>query len=83
MLHLCGLKLRLCDGLSRREFLRVGQVYGSSDASAAYPAGLPVSPDNLAATVFHGLGISSDREIRDSQGRSLPLCNGKRVLGLF
>ncbi|HEY7313636.1 MAG TPA: DUF1501 domain-containing protein [Gemmataceae bacterium] len=60
-----------------------GQVYGSSDASAAYAAELPVSPDDLAATVLHGLGISADREIRDGQGRPLPLCNGKPVLGLF
>jgi uncharacterized protein (DUF1501 family) len=34
--------------------VRGGQVYGSSDASAAYAAELPVSPDDLAATVFHG-----------------------------
>ncbi|HTU19896.1 MAG TPA: DUF1501 domain-containing protein [Gemmataceae bacterium] len=63
--------------------VRGGQVYGSSDASAAYAAELPVSPDDVAATVFHGLGIALDQEIRDSQGRPLPLCRGKPVLGLF
>lgn len=63
--------------------VRGGQVYGSSDASAAYAAELPVSPDDVAATVFHGLGIALDQEIRDSQGRPLPLCLGKPVLGLF
>jgi len=63
--------------------VRGGQVYGSSDASAAYAAELPVRPDDLAATVFHGLGIALDQEIHDSQGRPQPLCTGKPVLGLF
>lgn len=63
--------------------VRGGLVYGSSDASAAYAAELPVSPDDLAATVFHGLGIPLDQEIRDSQGRPLSLCTGKPIVGLF
>ena len=53
------------------------------DASAAYAAELPVSPDDLAATVFHRLGIPLDAEIHDPQGRPIPLCTGKPVLGLF
>ncbi len=63
--------------------VRGGQVYGSSDASAAYAAEMPVSPDDLAATMFDGLGIPLDREIRDSQGRPLTLCSGQPVRGLF
>jgi hypothetical protein len=63
--------------------VRGGQVYGSSDGSAAYAAELPVSPDDLAATVFHCLGIRLDQELHDAQGRPLPLCTGRPVLGLF
>jgi hypothetical protein len=63
--------------------VRGGQVYGSSDAHAAYAAELPVSPDDLAATVFHSLGINLDHELHDTQGRPLPLCTGKPVLGLL
>ena len=63
--------------------VRGGQVYGSSDGSAAYAAELPVSPDDLAATALHALGIPPDREMRDAQGRPLPLCTGRPVLGLF
>jgi hypothetical protein len=63
--------------------VRGGQVHGSSDAQAAYAAESPVSPDDLAATVFHSLGIRLDHEMRDAQGRPLPLCTGKPVLGLF
>jgi hypothetical protein len=63
--------------------VRGGTVYGSSDASAAYAAELPVSPDDLAATVFHALGVNLDQEVRDTQGRPLQICAGKPVLGLF
>jgi hypothetical protein len=63
--------------------VRGGHVHGSSDAQAAYAAESPVSPDDLAATIFHALGVSLDREIRDVQDRPVPLCKGKPVLGLF
>jgi hypothetical protein len=63
--------------------VRGGQVYGSSDAHGAYAAELPVTPDDLAATVFHRLGIPLGQEMRDGQGRPVPLCTGKPVLGLF
>jgi hypothetical protein len=63
--------------------VRGGQVYGSSDSLAAYAAESPVSPDDLAATVFHSLGIRLDQEMHDAQGRPLPLCTGKPVLALF
>jgi hypothetical protein len=63
--------------------VRGGQVYGSSDASAAYAAELPVSPDDLAATVFQSMGIPLEQEMRDALGRPLPLCTGKPVQGLF
>jgi hypothetical protein len=63
--------------------VRGGQVYGSSDAHAAYAAEQPVSPDDLAATVFHTLGVPLEQELRDAQGRPLPLCSGRPLLGLF
>jgi uncharacterized protein (DUF1501 family) len=60
-----------------------GLVYGSSDTKAAYAAELPVSPDDLAATIFDRLGVSLEHELRDPQGRPLPLCEGKPVAGWF
>ena len=63
--------------------VRGGQVYGSSDAHAAYAAELPVSPDDLAATVFDVLGVPLNAELTDAQGRPSPLCRGKPVRGLF
>jgi hypothetical protein len=63
--------------------VRGGQVYGSSDAQAAYAADRPVRPDDLAATMLDVLGVSPDREIHDAQGRPHPVCQGKPVVGLF
>jgi hypothetical protein len=63
--------------------VRGGQVYGSSDAQAAYAAESPVSPDDLAATVFDALGIPLDQELHDAQGRPLPLCTGRPVSAVF
>jgi hypothetical protein len=63
--------------------VRGGQVYGSSDATAAYAADAPVSPDDLAATVFTSLGLRLDQELHDTQGRPLPLCLGRPVVGVF
>jgi hypothetical protein len=63
--------------------VRGGLVHGSSDASAAYAAENPVSPDDLAATIFDRLGIRLDQEMRDSQGRPYPICLGKPVKALF
>ena len=63
--------------------VRGGLVHGSSDASAAYAAENPVSPDDLAATVFDCLGLRLDHEMHDAQGRPFPLCSGKPVRQLF
>ncbi len=63
--------------------IRGGTVYGSSDRIAAYAAELPVTPDDLAATMFHSLGIRLDHEMIDAQGRPLRLCTGSPVEGLF
>lgn len=49
--------------------IRGGQVLGSSDRSAAYPSTKPVAPADLAATIFHLLGIDPRSEITDQQGR--------------
>ncbi len=63
--------------------VRGGQVYGSSDRQAAYPATNPVTPQNLAATIYHALGIPLDTELRDPLGRPLTLCTGTPLTGLF
>jgi hypothetical protein len=57
--------------------VRPGQVHGASDRIAAYPATAPVSPDDLAATIYHFLGIHPHSELRDRLGRPFTLANGR------
>jgi len=61
-----------------------GFVYGSSDEKAAFPASDPVYPWDLAATVYHLLGIDpAATEIHDRQNRPIPVCQGEVVHGIL
>ena len=60
-----------------------GAVFGSSDRIGAYPATDPVSPDDIAATMFWALGIDPATEVRDSLNRPLPIAAGQPITGLF
>jgi uncharacterized protein (DUF1501 family) len=57
--------------------VRGGAVYGASDKYAAEPAVNPVPPADLAATVYHLLGVDPRTELRDRLGRPLTLCDGQ------
>lgn len=48
-----------------------GYVYGRSDEHARLPAEKPVKPEDLAATIFHLLGIDPGNEIYDRNNRPL------------
>jgi hypothetical protein len=63
--------------------VRGGQVHGASDRLAAYPATPPVSPADLAATVYHALGIDPRTPLHDALGRPLPLSDGRPLSELF
>ncbi len=63
--------------------VRGGQVYGSSDRNAAYPASNAVHPVDLVATVSHCLGISSQLTLSDPQGRPVVYCPGMPVYDLL
>lgn len=56
-----------------------GFVHGASDRNGEHPAEKPVKPDDLAATLFHLLGIQPDTEVEDAAGRRLPISYGKVV----
>jgi hypothetical protein len=60
-----------------------GYVYGASDKRGEYPASNPVTPDDLAATIYHLLGIDSQSEVRDTLKRPLPISYGKPVLDVM
>ena len=49
--------------------IRGGQVIGSSDSLGEYPKDSPVTPSDLAATVYTLLGIDPAHELHTSDGR--------------
>jgi hypothetical protein len=63
--------------------IRGGQVYGSSDRSAAYPSTNPVGPADVAATIYHCLGIEAATHMTDQQGRPLVVGTGKPIQALL
>lgn len=59
--------------------VKQGHVHGSSDRYAMYPAEHPVRPDDLAATMFHLLGIDPKTEVYDRANRPLPIAEGETI----
>ncbi|HUF61810.1 MAG TPA: DUF1501 domain-containing protein [Verrucomicrobiales bacterium] len=60
-----------------------GFVFGASDEQAAYPAEDPVRPDDLAATMFHLLGIDPQTEVRGAGDRPLAIASGEVISGIL
>jgi len=57
-----------------------GLIYGSSDATAAEPEQNPVSPENLATTMYHLLGIVADKELMAPGARPIEIVDGGEVI---
>lgn len=60
--------------------IRGGSVYGKSDRLGAYPDENPVTPEDLAKTVYGALGIDPDLFLPDREGRPTPIVEGGRFL---
>jgi hypothetical protein len=60
-----------------------GRVLGRSDRFDAYPAADPYTPQDVAATLLHALGIDPAREVHDALGRTVPLSSGEVRPALF
>lgn len=63
--------------------VRGGAVYGASDKTGSVPDRDPVTPGDLAATMYELLGIDPTTEIRDNLNRPLPIANGRAVREIF
>jgi hypothetical protein len=63
--------------------VRRGFVYGASDRNGAHPDRDPVRPDDLAATMFHLLGIDPETEVRDANNRPLTIAAGRPITGIL
>jgi len=60
-----------------------GAIHGASDASGAFPARDPVSPADLAATLYWRFGIDPRTHIHDRTGRPWHLADGEPLRHLF
>ncbi len=60
--------------------IRGGQVIGASDSRGESPAENPVSPADLARTIYTRLGVDPDRELRTADGRPVAVNQGGKVL---
>lgn len=63
--------------------VRGGTVHGSSDKLGAYPATDPVTPADLAATIYRRFGIDPQTEVRDATDRPFPLALGTPIRAVF
>jgi len=66
-----------------RSVVRGGQVIGSSDKIAAYPAASPFRPSNLGATINHSLGVDARTMIADRLNRPMHLNKGEVIETLY
>jgi len=57
-----------------------GLVYGASDATATEPEFDAVSPEDLATTMYHLLGIVADKELMSPGDRPSEICDGGKVI---
>lgn len=60
-----------------------GLVFGSSDKAGAYPDTDPVTPGDLAATIFSRFGLDPGSELLDSFDRPHRLAEGRPIHALF
>jgi hypothetical protein len=63
--------------------VRGGVAYGSSDKLGAYPHSDPVTPGDLAATIYWRFGLDPATEVRDLTGRPYRVAEGEPIKALF
>lgn len=64
--------------------MKAGQSIGASDGKGEGPAGEPITPDQVAASFYHSLGIDFKKEYHTSIGRPVTLVReGSLIPGLF
>ena len=57
-----------------------GRVIGASDKWAAQPAHTPYGPEDMAATLYHLLGLDPLDEMHTPEGRPIMIANNGRVM---
>jgi hypothetical protein len=60
-----------------------GRVVGASDKTGGYPAADPQTPENMAATIYHSLGIPPTAAWHDALDRPHFIYQGEPIAGLL
>jgi hypothetical protein len=60
-----------------------GRIVGRTDRDGGQPVTEAYTPEDLAATIFHCLGIGPDREFHDAEGRPYRIYRGTPIHALF
>lgn len=63
--------------------VRGGAVIGATDRKGAAPATRPITPGDIAASVYHALGIDPHRTHFPRLPRPTPIADGQVIEGLF
>lgn len=63
--------------------IQPGRVIGTTDAQGGEPTSEAFTPSDLAATIFHLLGVGPEREFRDAAGRPYRIYRGDPISALL
>ena len=71
---------RVFSGILAGGGIKEGFVYGSSDPFATEVEEDPVSPMDLATTIYNQIGITADKELMAPGERPMEIVDGGRVI---
>ena len=60
--------------------IKPGMIHGASDATAAEPDSDPVSPADLATTMYRLMGIVADKELMAPGDRPIEIVDGGNLI---
>ena len=63
--------------------VKEGYIHGASDSIGAFPDRDPVTPADVAATIFQRFGIAPSTEIHDLTGRPWKVAEGQPITQVF
>lgn len=63
--------------------IQPGRIIGTTDGYGGLPTSEAYTPSDLAATIFHLLGVGPDREFHDATGRPYMIYRGQPIRALL
>lgn len=60
--------------------VRGGQVIGATDAEGAAPRHRPVTPEDVAHSIYTLLGVDPEKELPSTSGRRIPIVRGSHFI---